>query len=281
MTNNHKCSGFELEVVFRGFKQAAESFCHFFRGCVVCFFYLWHVFFYFGALKLQIFWFFFLLSEPRFVVCFHGNGAPGASISEWCRTPTALFSTRDGRRDSSAVAVRHTPRFVFTGSKAAVAASVLFDGWTVSGGLSCSPLCSILFATFSCFYWSNKTRVKKQDSFSLTVTKPSSISDSARSAFRREQTEQPYLSCSTWYNRGLELFFIFIYFILLSFQFFLFASISYSLSQLDSPNRQQLRKKLETRRVGTSRIDRRAAVSCSLTNTFWHYWCFLRFTDLH
>lgn len=59
MTNNHKCSGFELEVVFRGFKQAAESFCHFFRGCVVCFFLPLTCFFYFGALKLQIFWFFF------------------------------------------------------------------------------------------------------------------------------------------------------------------------------------------------------------------------------
>lgn len=59
------------------------------------------------ALKVLI----FLACKPRVVVCFHGNGAPGATrhIYFWAVyiTYCALFLAQDGRREFSVILVHH------------------------------------------------------------------------------------------------------------------------------------------------------------------------------
>lgn len=184
--NNHKCSGFELDVVFRGFKQAAVSLCF-------CFFYLWHVFLFWSikALNLLIF---FLLSEPRFVVCFHGNGAPGASLSERCKSPTVLCCCARHKRGDVTLrrspSVTHLVWCLLDQTRSSQPRFCLMaERWTVdSAVLRSARFCS---PPFLVFIDRNKTRVKKQDSFSLTVTKPSSISDSPSGGNKRRNSFCP------------------------------------------------------------------------------------------
>lgn len=182
-----------------------------------------------------------------------------------------LCSTQGRRRDSSAVAVRHAPRLVLTGSNAVITASFLFDGRAVNGGLSCSPLRSILFATFSCFYWSEQDEGEEAGLLQFNCHE---AKQHLWLCFRREQTEEQFLSCSTWNNQGSELFSTLNYFILLSFLFFL-APISFFVS---SSSLSQLRKKLKGRAVETSRIDRCGAVG-PFTNK--HILTLLMFPAVH